>query len=314
MGWKCAPQIMGLVRGEPKPEQKHRANGLKICKEAGKERASKSKTVDRTRSKNNKYLREESGADCWAKMEEAASEYRVTGKSRSGKEFSRKLRGDAVIGWAMIFKPPEDVSQNWDEATKRKFRNDSWDVMRELEPRLFRKSNIRMIALHRDEGGDHAHFIGDAIDQNGKYCGSLIDFNLFQLVNDRYPAMMRARGWEMDDLEATDWKRYNSDPEYRAMVDAKKAGSGGLSVNDYSARQAAERAEAAAELYRDAVEAEQEAQKAREEAQKAREEAQQDREAVRAMLGDTRRIMGDGEAKGAEIARRRRQLPKLPGE
>ena len=24
MGWKCAPQVMGLVRGEPKEGQKHR--------------------------------------------------------------------------------------------------------------------------------------------------------------------------------------------------------------------------------------------------------------------------------------------------
>ena len=35
MGWKCAPQVMGLVRGEPKQGQKHRANIRKIAMEVG---------------------------------------------------------------------------------------------------------------------------------------------------------------------------------------------------------------------------------------------------------------------------------------
>lgn len=33
MSFKCAPQIIGLVRGEPKPGQKHRANGRAIVAE-----------------------------------------------------------------------------------------------------------------------------------------------------------------------------------------------------------------------------------------------------------------------------------------
>ena len=42
MGWKCLPQVTGLVRGEPKPGAKHRSNGAAICGEAGKERHSAS--------------------------------------------------------------------------------------------------------------------------------------------------------------------------------------------------------------------------------------------------------------------------------
>ena len=55
MGWKCAPQVMGLVRGEPQAGQKHRANGRRIAMEAGYERASLSDTLDRTRSNLNEY-------------------------------------------------------------------------------------------------------------------------------------------------------------------------------------------------------------------------------------------------------------------
>lgn len=305
MGWKCVPQIKGLVRGEPKPGSRRRANGLKICMEAGKERASKSKTLDRTRSNLNTYKGPESGKDCWERMEAEAEAYRVTGTTKTGKQFARRLPPDAVIGWALIFKPPAEVAAEWTPEKKARFDADSWRVMREIEPRLFHKKSIRQIAQHRDEDGDHTHTIGAARDESGKYCGNLIDCVLLQKINEQYPAMMRKLGWDIEDAEVTDWKRYDTDPEYAAAVDAKRAGSGGLSVNDYMAKQAAKRAEAAAAMY-------QEAQKDCQAAQKARQEAQEDRAKVKAMLGQTRGVMGAGEAHKAELARRR--LPKLPGE
>ena len=73
MGWKCAPQVMGLVRGEPKAGQKHRANGRKIAMEAGYERASLSDTLDRTRSNQNEYEGFRSGKEFWDVMEQEAS-------------------------------------------------------------------------------------------------------------------------------------------------------------------------------------------------------------------------------------------------
>lgn len=308
VGWKCVPQVTGLVRGEPKPGAKHRAPGVKICMEAGTERASKSKTLDRARSKYNGYWGCKSGADCWAAMEQAADEYRVTGTDKRGKEFSRKLRADAVIGWAVIFNPPEAVAADWDEATKKKFRDDSWRVMEKIEPRLFRNSNVRMIARHRDEDGDHDHVIGDARDEAGRYCGNLIDAKFYERVNLEYPALMRRLGWDIEDAEITDWQRYTADPEYQAAVDAKRAaGPGGLSVNDYMASQAAARADAAAEMY-------QEARQALQEAQRARSEAQKDRDEVKAMLGRTRGLMGSGEAYNAELAARRGRPRRMPGE
>ena len=36
MGWKCTPQVTGLVRGEAKQGQKHRSNVKAIVAEAGK--------------------------------------------------------------------------------------------------------------------------------------------------------------------------------------------------------------------------------------------------------------------------------------
>lgn len=269
---KCLPQLLGLVRGESKPGSKHRANGEAIAKEAGNERYSKSNTLDRTRSHLNEYRGYRTGADCWADMEAAADEYRVTGVSRSGKEFSRKLRGDAVIGWAMIIHPPESVTVDWPPEKHKKFANDSWNAMKKIEPRLFRIENLRMLATHKDEGGEHNHFIGDAKDEDGKYCGNLIDAALMVKICKEYPALMRKKGWDVEDPELTDFKRMGKnedgtykDPEYRAKVKARK--KGGLSVNDYAEQQAKEQRDAAARMYDDAQNAIQTAQNALHEAQ-----------------------------------------------
>jgi tetratricopeptide (TPR) repeat protein len=44
--------------------------------------------------------------------------------------------------------------------------------------------------------------------------------------------MMRSKGWEMDDLDTTDWERYKTDPTYKAERDAKRR-SQGKSVNQH---------------------------------------------------------------------------------
>ena len=302
MGWKCVPQIKGLVRGEPEPGNKRRAPGIKICMEAGNERASKSKTLDRKRSHLNEYSVYSSGAECWAAMEADAAAYRSEYTDKHGKQRSRKLRADAVIGWAMIFKPPADVSQGWTPEQKAKFVEDSWTVMRLIEPRLFRTSNVRMVATHRDEDGDHAHLIGDSKDEAGAYCGNLIDLNLMDRINAQYPELMRQiGGWDIEDAEVTDWEKYRNDPEYRAAVDARKAaGPGGLPVNEYGPRAAAQRAEEAARMYGDAVEALREAEEAR--------------EAARGMQAQAKAVEAVSEAVTAPTGVSRRPARRLPCE
>ena len=75
---------MGLVRGEPKPGQKYRANIRKIAMEAGYERASRSDTLDRSRSKLNQYDGYKNGVAFSNEMENEAAAYRmkVEGKTK----------------------------------------------------------------------------------------------------------------------------------------------------------------------------------------------------------------------------------------
>lgn len=252
MSFKCTPQVMGLVRGTPKKGQKHRANGRAFFAEFGSERITQSDTYDKDRSYMNKYDYAEglssSGFHCWDYIENDADEYRTHIKTKNGKEFDRKLKGDAVVGYALIFNPPEDECVNWTPADYDKFFEDSWDFMKQLEPRLFRDENLVLQAEHADEGADalgnskHKHIGGFAKDADGKYCGNLIDAKLFVKINETYPAFMRQRGWDMEDLDTTDWKKYKENSEYRAERKEKRK-QNGLSVNKYMSRKSAKEAE-----------------------------------------------------------------------
>lgn len=240
MGWKCTPQLKGLVRGEPKKGAKHRANVKAICAEAGKERITSSQTIDRSRSHLNRYKGIESGFACADDMTGRANEYKQQVKGKGGSVMQRGLRNDAVIGCAIIYNPPEEVCRNWTDEQYEKFYRDSDDFMNEVCPAIFREENVVMDAEHFDEGtiadpkavSRHRHRILDCIDENGRYCGNLIDAHLIDTINRQYPAFMRSRGWEMDDLDVTDWEKAKVDEGYKAERDAKRRQSG-RDVNAY---------------------------------------------------------------------------------
>lgn len=246
MGWKCAPQVMGLVR-QNHPKGKHRANGKAIALEAGKERISQSDTLDRELSHFNKYEGYSSGMEAWLDIEKQAEEYRSRYTDKNGVEKERKLKADAVVGFAVIFNPPEEICSSWSDDEYEKFYNDSWEALAEIEPRLFRTENIVLSAEHYDEGIEptangetpkdrHKHHIGVSKDENGRFCGNLIDAKLLSTINLKYPALMRSRGWDMDDLDVTDWDKYKNDEKYRE--ERKKALSKhGKSVNEHIKRQ-----------------------------------------------------------------------------
>lgn len=267
MGWKCAPQVMGLVRGEPKQGQKHRANIRKIAMEAGYERASRSDTLDRSRSSQNQYDGYRSGSKFADDMEQEAAEYRVkvNGKTKDSQPIVREkgLPHNAVIGWAVIYNPPAEVCADWTDADYAKFHRDCRDCMAAIEPRLFRAENIRMSAEHYDEGvppesasgkiDRHFHDLGISKDADGHYCGNLIDAKLLIRINERFPALMRERGWDMDDLDRTDFERAKTDKEYASERNAKRRKSG-LSVNKHLSRKAQKLVDDAAEMADQAVE------------------------------------------------------------
>lgn len=251
MGFISTPQITGLVRGEPKPGARHRSNGKAVAGEMGQnedgKRHTASETYDRSRTHMNQYTGYTNGYEAWDYIEERANGYKIKGKTKDGKEYERSLRSDAVVGYAVIFNPPDDVCINWSDEDYEKFYNDSWDYMCQKQPRLFSNRNKVMTAEHYDEGlnpdgkSRHCHILGEARDSDGKYCGNLIDAKMLSEINREYPAFMRSRGWDMEDLDCTDWDKYNSDSAYREER-IEKAKTNGLSINQYGKKLSAEEA------------------------------------------------------------------------
>ena len=212
MGFRCVPQITGLVRDEPQPGQKHRANGKAILGELGEERHSASLTLDKSRSHLNEFTGYTSGFECWDALTDAADAFRVKVNTKNGVR-ERKLPPDAVIGWAMIANPPAEMTVGWDAAKYAKFFEDTQAVMAEIVPDLFRPENVRMTALHKDEGymddqgeyGWNLHVVGVPMGRNGRYCGNLIDAKRCVQICQDFPRMMRAKNWDLDDLDMTDF-------------------------------------------------------------------------------------------------------------
>lgn len=241
MGFKCSLPVMGLVKGQPKPGQKHRANGMAFAKEAGIERASQSETLHRDLRDLDVFVGMKSGEDLWNSFCAEADEYRIKGKTKDGKDCERRLGKNTVIGVSVIINPPEEVTLGWTPDQFQKFREDSEDALAEFYPDLFSKKNRRAYAEHGDEGKHpptdywhsiHWHEFYIPKDKDGHYCGNKVDGKLLGELNKFYPQFMRSRGWDMDDLDVTDWDRYKTDTEYHAKRHAKNKNNG-KSVNDY---------------------------------------------------------------------------------
>lgn len=252
MGWKCVPQTIGCVRGEPKAGQKNRCNGRLIAMEALEERASASTTLDRSRSGGNTYWMADGidaprGADAWDWVEQRANEWRSVYTDKNGKERSRALPKQSVVALATIIHPPVEISSTWTDGEREKFYDDAWATMAEIDPVIYSGKNMVYRARHTDEGKEirqlgedtHEHRLDEMRDAEGRYIGSTYDANWRTNCAKQFAVLMREKGWDIDDPELTDWGRYKTDEAYKAEIDAKRSRSG-LSQKEYHEWKAAE--------------------------------------------------------------------------
>lgn len=244
MGYRVVPQMVKLVKGEG--DEKHRANGGKILREMYQERYGKTVTIDREYSYLNEYVGATSGDEMWDKLIDEADNYKIV-SIRKGKEYRRALPEKSAIGMSVIFKLPYEYSAQLSVAENAKFYSDTEDVLAELYPDVFAKKNIRGYTIHRDEGipnsdiekgSEHKHQVYVPRDRNDRYCGNLVDVKMFANICKQYPAKMREKGWDFEDLDTTDWDRYKYDFEYKAERDLKRK-ENGLGVNAYAKKQTA---------------------------------------------------------------------------
>ena len=140
MGFVMAPQWVGLVRGKGSPQEKRkspnrRANGGAVLAEMMQARRCHSVNFDPSRSRLNEYESDrETGQASWDEMVRRANDYRISTVGKGGAAVERALRKDAVIGWALIFNPPMEVSEGWDDETAARFFRDCREVTAEFLP------------------------------------------------------------------------------------------------------------------------------------------------------------------------------------
>lgn len=290
MSFKVGTPTLALKMEKVKQfnERKH---GLaeKILEEAGEERYSRSRTFDRSRAGLNDYSGGmfSSGSEAFEHLQKAWAEadevHRANSKSHRG------LRKDKDVAFALIVKPPAEWANEQDAETLDRFFEDFHDEM--TAAGIFKDENVLIRARHRDEAGEHEHYVfmldrtpegdlGDGLNywfkprRKGDPKSSFHD-----ALNHDIPRAMQARGWDV--AESTNEDAYDPQkaaemtPEERDAYSAecvakKKAKRHGKSVNEYIADKRAEEANEAAEK---AIERAAEATALAAEAEAARKEA-----------------------------------------
>ena len=252
MSVMCVPQVVGLTVGDPKPTKrgtkpKCRANGFGWLLECMEERASKSITVDRSLTSTNDYHGlPRSARRFWADFQdELATEHQTVKHYKDGTTRLCKFRADGVPLVGSVFNPEDEWWRSLSDEDKQRCVRDHLEVMEEFEPHLFSQSNIRVMVTHNDEGGD-IHIAYDTFDDAGKCWGYLMDSQLRSQLNKYYPAAMRERGWDFEDVDTPDWDRFYSDEEYAAER-REKWRQGRLNTNEYVRKQNEQAAQKAAE-------------------------------------------------------------------
>lgn len=213
---------------------KRKGDARKVALESFKERYSKDKDLDRSRSHLNVYTGFQKGKDLYEFWEKEASGH-LDAKGR-------KLRSDAVIGYSFIIKPDKESMDKMAESERLQFLEDSMNILSDL----FQSHGLPIdaTALHRDESNEHIHAFGHDPEYKA---GKKIDIRLYGMLNREYPKRMRELGYDVEDLTVYDSEKAdNMTEEEKAdykeeVLQRKKAKKdAGRSSNQYKADKLAE--------------------------------------------------------------------------
>lgn len=171
MGWQCAVQMLGLVRGDGarrdgKGKAKHRANAAAVVNEAFliadpedghpiPYRKSASETYDRARTSLNKYGDIKTADGVMQALEGEAAKQKIevhTIDKTTGEPVIRYkgLQSNTPIGIAVIFNPPGEITRDWSKEKCAKFIADCEDCLAQIPcMKIDKKGQIK-----RDENGD----------------------------------------------------------------------------------------------------------------------------------------------------------------
>ena len=194
---------MGVTIGMPSMKLNNAGNKSKSCggfaevTGEGLDRHGKDKDIDTARADQNEYIGYQTAEELIAysnrHIEEMNASLRAQGK--------RGIRADAVVMCSTIIKPPAHWISALSEEDRKRFINDAIEGIKTIIP----EENIKSIAIHRDEQGDHAHVFWEPMTADGrlsaKECHNL---KFFGRLNREMPAFLREKGWDIDDCKSYD--------------------------------------------------------------------------------------------------------------
>lgn len=241
---KVGMPYVKLDRNDHFGEKGHAGNARAVVCEGLEERQSSDPDLDRTKTAANIYAGYRSGEDLLNFWNEQADSYIIT--DRKGRK--RHLRSDANIGFACICKPGADYINSLSRDEQIRFFQDSLEIMSDMFES--RGMVVDAAVVHMDEGAPHMHVYGHDPDYK---MGKKFDLKMRDQMNRAYyPAKMRERGWDVEDLPRTydpDYAKTLDDDaltEYKATCKAKRKDHG-KSAKTYKADKDATKIKAEAE-------------------------------------------------------------------
>ena len=238
---------VGLPMMKLKPGKCGTRSGMGVreaCLEAGSERASKTETLDKSKSGGNyriafgpkrpdgkhpiEYVDVPSGKEMAEFFETAARDY----SERRKKEGKKALRKDAPIAATFIIKPEMEKAANWGEKDVKRFAIDSLRAWKDVWGHV-----PDYAIVHMDEGGPHIHVFDRMLDVNGDYrMSKVVTRSKLCEWHSKYVDEMNRRGYDVD---AHDGLNDDGSPRTHSGQSAKEHAK----QEAFDKEQAAERAE-----------------------------------------------------------------------
>lgn len=191
MGYKIGVPSIKLNNSGKK--SKHCGSFGGVAYEGLEERKGLDKDINPELSCNNIYT----GYRTAAELMEYSAEHVAQLRDAAG----RKLRKDAVVMCATIFKPPAVYMNSLPVEAQQRLLGDCLEFFESVVG----KGNIKSTAQHYDELGGHLHVFWEPMTADGRLCAKEVhSLKFYAHINQYLPAYLRDRGWEIDDADCYD--------------------------------------------------------------------------------------------------------------
>ena len=164
-----------------------------VAYEALEERKGHDPDIDQSKSSENIYRGYRSAEE----LMEYSRKHVAQLKDKNG----RSIRKDAVVMCVTILKPPAAMMDTLPRSEQIRFLDDAEEGL----ARIVGKVNIKSSATHFDELGAHRHVFHEPMTEDGRLCAKEVhNLKFFGRVNRELPALLREKGWDIEDCEMYD--------------------------------------------------------------------------------------------------------------